>query len=99
VRVDISELDKEQAGEAWRIYLSHYNYPSKGVDEHRVPAEIAAWLSRKASAERIKALEGVVQNLMLEARARTMRGTTPLTTNIVEMTVPDRVALLKEADQ
>ena len=52
-----------------------------------------------ASAERIKALKKLVQNLMLEVRARTMRSNTPLTTNIVEMTVPDRVALLKEADQ
>lgn len=51
-----------------------------------------------ASAERIKALEGLVQNLMLEARARTMRSNTPITTSIVEMTVLDRVALLKEDD-
>jgi len=52
-----------------------------------------------ASAERIKALEGLVQNLMLEARARTKRSNPPVVTNIVKMTVPDRVALIKEADQ
>ena len=55
--VDISELDKERAGEAWRIYQTQYNRPSRGVDEHRVPAEIAAWLTRKAYAEWIAALE------------------------------------------
>ena len=51
------------------------------------------------SRERIRELEKVIQNLMLEMRARTMRSATPITTNIVEMTVPDRVALLKEAGQ
>jgi hypothetical protein len=56
-------------------------------------------VGQAASAERIKALEELVQNLMLEARARTMRGNTPIVTDIVKMTVPDRVALLKEADQ
>jgi hypothetical protein len=84
--------------------------PMPGVD---FPAEYRAGLmdvnlddpvrayraGQAASAERIKALEKLVQNLMLEVRARTMRSNTPLTTNIVEMTVPDRVALLKEADQ
>jgi len=72
----------------------------RGREDASLSASARAYRAgQAASAERIKALKKLVQNLMLEVRARTMRSNTPLTTNIVEMTVPDRVALLKEADQ
>ena len=69
MRVDISELDKERGGKAWEIYLLHYSrHPRE--DEHRVPAEIAAWLTREANQHLIDAarLEGI--RLGLEAAAR-----------------------------
>jgi hypothetical protein len=68
VRVDISELDKERGEKAWEIYLLHYSrHPRE--DEHRVPAEIAAWLTRIINQHLIDAarLEGI--RLGLEAAA------------------------------
>jgi len=61
--------------------------------------QAACAYAMKVLEEENAALQKLVQNLMLEVRARTRRSNPQLTTNIVEMTVPDRVAALKEADQ
>jgi hypothetical protein len=101
VRVDISELDKERAGEAWRIYLLYYSrHPME--DEHRVPAEIAAWLTREANQHLIDAarLEGI--RLGLEAAARAVdfaRENSEWQTDGDDIRLLDPATIAKEADR